>query len=333
MDNLSAAIETARVKLPNIRYSLDEPMKNHTSFKIGASLRAMFFPGNAKELVELCKLLHENEVTPLIFGNGTNLLADDSKPLGIIAIKTKAMDYVEQTGEEELTAGAGISLPKLAEFACELGLTGLEFAHGIPGSLGGAVSINAGAYGAEMRDVVYSTSALSLDVFSHSHAKTVKGIVATSKTYAAAYTPNTAGVYTVFNAEHDFSYRYSRFSESGDIVLASFIRLHRGDKARIKAKMDELYSRRRESQPLDLPSAGSTFKRPKEGYAAELIEQAGLKGFAIGGAMVSEKHAGFVVNMGSATYSDVMAVIEHVRSVVYERFGVELEQENKIVFG
>ena len=303
MDNISKAIESVKNELPAVKFRLDEPMKLHTSFKIGGPLRAMLFPQTTAELIHLCKLLHTNGVTPLIVGNGTNLLVDDSKPLEMIAVKTTEISDIKQTGKTEITAQAGASLSKLAVFAQECGLSGLEFAHGIPGSLGGAVAINAGAYGGEMKDVVFKTSAFNYD----------------------------AGVYTVEGGKHDFAYRRSRFSDSGDIILSSVMRLQSENKEIIAARMNELSKRRRESQPLETPSAGSTFKRPSESYAAALIEQVGLKGFSIGGAQVSAKHAGFVINTGGAVFTDVMKVIEHVKKTVFEKQGVVFELENKVI--
>ena len=303
MDNISSAVEAAGKKLTSIECRLDEPMKYHTSFGIGGPLRAMFFPQNKEDLASLCELLHMYEITPLIIGNGTNILADDSGSLEMVAVKTAGIDSVEQTGDTEITAGAGISLSSLAVFARECGLTGFEYAHGIPGSLGGAVSMNAGAYGREMKDVVKSTDAFS----------------------------NEAGIYTVKGAEHGFSYRRSIFTDISDIIISSVICLQKCSKKSIAAKMEELCAKRCESQPLELPNAGSTFKRPENGYAATLIEQAGLKGFTIGGAQVSSKHAGFVVNSGGATFKDIMAVIEHVRAAVFEKFGISLEPEIKII--
>ena len=305
MDDISKAIEAAKNKLPSIECRLGEPMKNHTSFMIGGPIRAMFIPKNAGELTELCALLDEYGIAPLIIGNGTNLLADDSGTLEMIAVKTTGIGGVSQTGEEELTAGAGISLSKLAVFACECGLSGLEFAHGIPGSLGGAVSMNAGAYGREMKNVADCTTAYR------------RG----------------SGIFAVKGAEHDFSYRRSRFSDTGEIIISSVLHLEKGDAKSINEKMNELQARRRGSQPLELPSAGSVFKRPEDGYAAALIEQAGLKGFSIGGARVSEKHSGFIVNRGGATFADVMAVIEYVREAVFKQCGIELETEIKIIRG
>jgi UDP-N-acetylmuramate dehydrogenase len=202
-----------------------------------------------------------------------------------------------------MTAESGILLSKLAVFALEHSLTGLEFAHGIPGTLGGAVSMNAGAYGGEMKDIVVKTTAVAPD----------------------------SQVFDVIGDAHGFSYRRSRFSEMNHVILSSVLKLDKGDPEVIKSRMDELSRKRRESQPLNLPSAGSTFKRPQGGYAAALIEQAGLKGYVFGGAMVSEKHAGFVVNRGNATFSDVMAVIDHVRETVLKQFSIELEPEVKII--
>ena len=303
MDSVSKAIEAVIAQLPHLEFRLGEPMKKHTSFRIGAPVRAMLFPKTTQEMAQLSGTLSRFGIVPLIFGNGTNLLVDDRKTLEMIAVKTTGVSEIVQTGETQITAAMGASLSRLAVFACECGLTGLEFAHGIPGSLGGAVSINAGAYGREMKDIVLSTDAIS----------------------------DVAGFYCVAGEEHGFSYRHSRFTDANDIVLSSTLLLQKSDEDKIKAKMGELAERRRESQPLDSLSAGSTFKRPKGGYAATLIEQAGLKGFSIGEAQVSEKHAGFVVNNGAATFGDVMAVIDHVRETVFARFGVELELENKIV--
>jgi UDP-N-acetylmuramate dehydrogenase len=277
-------------------------MKNHTSFKIGGPARAMFFPGSEEELRQLCAILIRSGAVPFILGNGTNLLADDA-PLNMLVVKTTGLCSVEQTGETEITAEAGVLLSSLAVFAREHALSGLEFAHGIPGTLGGAISINAGAYGGEMKDIIYSTKALAPE----------------------------ASLYTLTNAEHGFSYRHSRFSDTGGIALSSIIRLKKSDVGSIGAQMDELRTRRRKSQPLDIPSAGSTFKRPKKGYAATLIEQAGLKGFTIGGAQVSTMHSGFIVNRGGASFSDVMAVIGRVRETVLRCFGVDLEPEIKII--
>jgi UDP-N-acetylmuramate dehydrogenase len=226
----------------------------------------------------------------------------------MIAIKTHGcLNDITQTGDTnnaaEITAESGVLLSKLAVFALEHAFSGLEFAHGIPGTLGGAVTMNAGAYGGEMKDIVHKTTAVTQG----------------------------AHVYDVTGDSHGFSYRHSRYSDTEDIILSSVLQLKKGNPEEIKSRMDELSKKRRESQPLNMPSAGSTFKRPQGGYAAALIEQAGLKGYTVGEAMVSKKHAGFVVNLGSATFRDVMAVIDHVREMVLNQFGIELEPEVKII--
>jgi len=278
-------------------------LKNYTTFKIGGPVKLMYFPVSQTELTVVCKTLDGQGITPLILGNGSNILASDGE-LDIVVINTTKLTGISLNEERnEIMVEAGVLLSKLAVFAFENGLTGLEFAHGIPGTVGGAVVMNAGAYGGEMKDIVISTTAYNKDL----------------------------GIHALTAAENEFAYRHSRFSDSSDIVLSAVIRLQKGDKNAIKQKMDELSLKRRESQPLDLPSGGSTFKRPKEGYAAALIEQAGLKGFSIGGASVSQKHSGFIVNNGNATFSDVMAVIEHVQKEVLNKFFIELEPEIKIV--
>jgi UDP-N-acetylmuramate dehydrogenase len=303
MSDVSAVFEAVRKQLPEIEYRLDEPLKNHTSFKIGGNVKAMFFPRTQEDVIKLCRVLYECGDRPFVLGNGTNILAEDGR-LDMIVLKTHGcLTAARQTGDTEMTAESGILLSKLAVFALEHSLTGLEFAHGIPGTLGGAVSMNAGAYGGEMKDIVVKTTAVAPD----------------------------SQVFDVIGDAHGFSYRRSRFSEMNHVILSSVLKLDKGDPEVIKSRMDELSRKRRESQPLNLPSAGSTFKRPQGGYAAALIEQAGLKGYVFGGAMVSEKHAGFVVNRGNATFSDVMAVIDHVRETVLKQFSIELEPEVKII--
>lgn len=303
MNHISAVFETIRKQLPEIEYRLDEPMKNHTSFKIGGNVTAMFFPKSQEAVIELTRILNMNGVRTLVIGNGSNILAQDG-PIDLVVIKTHGgLGGIKITGDTDITAESGVLLSKLAVFAMEQGLTGLEFAHGIPGTLGGAIFMNAGAYGGEMKDVVIKTTALT----------------------------QAASVYDILGAEHDFAYRHSCFSDTGHIILSTLVRLTKGNTSEIKSRMEELSQKRRGSQPLNLPSAGSTFKRPKGGYAAALIDEAGLKGFAIGGAMVSEKHAGFVVNRGDATFSDVMGVMEHVRETVLKHSGIVLEPEVKII--
>lgn len=303
MDYISDAFEAIREQLPEIKYRTGESMKNHTSFKIGGNVTAMFFPVTQNEVVTLMKTLHGFGIRPLIIGNGTNLLAEDGS-LDFLVMKTYGgLNGIKLTDDAEITAESGVLLSKLASFALEHSLTGLEFAHGIPGTLGGAVSMNAGAYGGEMKNAVIKTTALTPD----------------------------AAHFDINSDAHEFSNRHSRFSDSGDMILSSVLKLANGDSKEIKGQMDMLAKKRRESQPLNLPSAGSIFKRPKEGYAAALIEQAGLKGYTAGGAMVSDKHAGFIVNRGGATFKDVMDIIDHIRETVMRQFGIELEPEVKII--
>lgn len=291
--------------LPDLKWAADEPMAKHTSFRIGGPAKRMAFPKTREQLVVLMGFLQDAGVKPLLIGNGTNLLVAD-KGLDTVVIDTSAeLSHIELTHEGEIAADAGVSLAKLALFAWKNGLTGLEFAHGIPGSLGGAVSMNAGAYGGEMKDVVVSTRYLDHDL----------------------------NLCEVVGAAHDFGYRHSVFSDTDCVVLGSTLALTPGDPAEIRARMLDLSERRRSRQPLDLPSAGSTFKRPAGGYAAALIDAAGLKGYAVGGAQVSEKHAGFVVNRGGATFDDVLRLMDHIRSEVLRTSGVELEPEVKIIRG
>lgn len=288
--------------LPDLEWVCDEPMAKHTSFRIGGPARRMAFPKTREQLVVLAGLLQEAGIEPLLLGNGTNLLVAD-EGLDTVVINTSAqLSRVEQTGECELTADAGVSLCQLALFAWKQGLAGLAFAHGIPGTLGGGVVMNAGAYGGELKDVIADVTALYPD-----------------------------GVRTLTADEMGFSYRHSAFSSGEGIVLGAKLKLEPGDPNAIKAKMDELMARRKASQPLEFPSAGSTFKRPPGHYAGPLIESCGLKGARIGGAEVSCKHAGFVVNAGGATCADVLALMEKVQKTVFNTYGVLLEPEVKIV--
>jgi len=294
------------INLPDLTVLLNEPIKNHTTLGIGGPAKAMYFPQTVSCMVQLLEKLHEQGTAPFIMGNGSNLLVVD-KPLDITVINTKKLQNIEMTeavnNNYEITADSGVLLSELAVFAQKHGLEGLEFAHGIPGTLGGAVLMNAGAYDGEMKDVVHSTRAYNEE----------------------------NGEYTLTQAEHEFSYRSSFFAYSGDVILSSTIKLKKGDKDVIAEKMKNLAKRRRESQPLDKKSAGSTFKRPKTGFAAALIEQAGLKGYTIGGAQVSSMHAGFIINTGNATFDDFCKIIEHVQQTVLKQTGVELEPEIKIL--
>ena len=305
MNQLDPVVRRLREQLPALTILENEPMRAHCSFRIGGPARALAQPSSAEETAALCRILRDAGVTPLIIGNGTNLLVTDAELNRIVIQMGDNMAEAGQTGPDTLQAGCGIPLARLAQTALACGLGGMEFAHGIPGSLGGAVSMNAGAYGGEMKDIVVTTQ----------------------------YLDESLEVREVHGAAHDFGYRHSRFSDTGAVILASTLRLKPGDPAAIRARMAELSEKRRASQPLELPSAGSTFKRPVGGYAAALIEQAGLKGYTVGGAQVSEKHAGFVVNRGGATFDDVLHLIDHIRAEVLRTSGIELETEVKIIRG
>lgn len=298
-------IGSVRARLPHLRMLINEPMSAHCSFRIGGRVRAMAMPASAEETALICRLLARAGQTPLVIGNGTNLLVADGE-LDLFVIKMdEGMAQIEPDGADGLRAGCGIPLARLAQKAQSLGLSGLAFAHGIPGTLGGAVSMNAGAYGGEMKDVVRATRYLGEDFVIHERS----------------------------GAEQGFAYRHSAFSDSGDIILESVLALAPGDPAEIQAEMRTLSEKRRAAQPLDVPSAGSTFKRPEGHFAAALIDAAGLKGFAVGGAQVSPKHAGFVVNRGGATFDDVQRLIAHIQETVFRDTGIRLEPEVKIIRG
>ena len=290
--------------LPDLKVVSDEPMSRHTSFRVGGPARRMAFPERGEQMVLLMSLAKECGARPLVIGNGTNLLVTD-EGLDRLVIDTSGMAKIELNEEPcALRAEAGVSLARLADFACKRGLTGLEFAHGIPGTVGGAVCMNAGAYDGEMKQVIESVFVLFPE----------------------------EGVKVLSGEEMDFSYRHSLLSEHPEaVVLSATFRLSSGDPETIREKMRELMTRRKTSQPLEYPSAGSTFKRPTGYFAGTLIDQCGLKGLTVGGAQVSEKHAGFVINRGGATFADVMGVITKVQERVLTEKGVQLEPEVKII--
>lgn len=296
-------IDDIRAALPGLELFENEPMSAHCSFRIGGPARLMCCPGTAEEAAALLRLLHESGAPFELMGNGTNLLVPDEGLDKVVVRLGEAMSEAISLGDGHIRAGAGITLAKLAAFAANEGLSGLEFAHGIPGSLGGAVFMNAGAYGGEMKDVLESVEYADTD-----------GVVRSDPA-----------------SELGLSYRHSAFEGTKRLVTAATVRLAPKEPEEIKARMRELMEKRRASQPLDVPSAGSTFKRPVGGYAAALIDEAGLKGFAIGGAQVSEKHAGFVVNRGGASFEDVIRLMEHIKKTVYDRSGIMLEPEVRIL--
>ena len=298
-------ISDIRSALPGLELHENEPMSAHCSFRIGGPARLMACPASGEEAAALLRLLREADAPVELMGKGTNLLVADEGLDAVVVRIGEAMSGAELLPGDRVRAGAGISLAKLAVFAAEAGLSGLEFAHGIPGSLGGAVFMNAGAYGGEMKDVLESAELALPD-------GTVSEVPA---------------------PELELTYRRSALEGSGRLVTAATVKLAPAEPETIRGRMRELMEKRRASQPLDQPSAGSTFKRPVGGYAAALIDQAGLKGFAIGGAQVSEKHAGFVINRGGATFDDVVQLMEHIQKTVFEKSGVRLEPEVRILKG
>ena len=296
----STLAKELRAAFPTLPLLENEPMAARCSFRIGGPAEVFAEPESEKTLCALWRWLRAHDVPVTVVGNGTNLLVHDEGVRGVVLHLGEAFSEVRRDGER-LYAGAGVTLAHLATVAKDEGLAGLEFAHGIPGSLGGAIVMNAGAYGGEMRDVVTSVCYLNKN-----------GEI--DETW-----------------EPGFGYRQSRFAGRGELVLGANFRLTPGDPAAIHERMMERWAKRSASQPLDKPSAGSTFKRPDAGYAAAYIEQAGLKGFTIGGAQVSAKHAGFVINLGSATFADVTALMAHIQDTVQEQFGVRLEPEVRII--
>lgn len=291
------------LQMADIDLKQGEPMCRHTTFQIGGPVAVMAFPNSPEQVGEILKIARRYEITPMILGAGSNILApDEGLDTVVIELRT-AMNRVEERSKGEFEAQAGAAMARLATFAMERGYTGLEFAHGIPGTVGGGVYMNAGAYGGEMCQVVTGVTAM-----------------------------DRAGNLLDIPADKlDLSYRHSRFMNEDLVILSVRVKLEKGDREEIRAKMSELMTRRRTSQPLELPSAGSTFKRPATGYAAAMIEAAGLKGLCVGDAQVSEKHAGFVVNRGRATCKDVLRLMEQVQDRVEQDTGVRLEPEVRIL--
>lgn len=310
MERLKQALSAA-----GIAYKENEPLSAHCTFRIGGPADVFILPENEAQLCAAIKLAKEANVKYYLLGNGSNILFEDAGYHGVV-IDTTALKMgigiLENvchpgaaSGEvyDAVAAGAGLKLSALCAAALKNGLTGLEFAYGIPGTVGGAVYMNAGAYGGEMKDVLDKVTYL-----------TQEGQIVTEEA-----------------AKLDLAYRHSIFEENGGCILSAQFHLKRGDPEAIRARMNELMAKRVEKQPLDKPSAGSTFKRPAGAFAAALIDQCGLRGYRHGGAAVSDKHCGFVVNLGGATCSDVLALCDEVRAIVKEKTGYDLEKEIRVV--
>lgn len=305
MTNWNVLYDCLRAAAPELELRRDEPMNRHTSFKVGGPAALMALPCSEGEAKAVVKTTNELGIQPFFLGNGSNLLVSDRGTDRFVVKLSGRLEWgdVREVNRELVNWGGG-SLSRLAAAALDRGLSGLEFAQGIPGSVGGGVYMNAGAYGGEIRQVVSSVTALDVD-------GTVRDFTA---------------------QECGFGYRKSVFSENRMLILKVRFALTQGDRAEIKAKMDDFAARRREKQPLEYPSAGSTFKRPapvdgQPVYAAALIQQCGLKGLTVGGAQVSEKHAGFVINRGGAACDDIVKLMAQVRERVFQETGITLEPE------
>ena len=302
MDRFTSLIQQLKQTVPGLELRENEPMKSHTTFRIGGPARLMALPKNRQEAIAAVRAARVLGIAPFFLGNGSDLLVSDQGYDGFI-LKTAGLDGLEST-EGGLRAESGLLLARVANAALDLGLTGLEFAHGIPGSLGGGVSMNAGAYGGELVQVLT----------------------------AVTFLDGQGDVQTLPARECQLTYRHSLFSDHPEyLILAAQFALIPGDQGVIKARMEELIQKRREKQPLELPSAGSTFKRPEGHFAAALIQECGLKGVGIGGAQVSEKHSGFVVNRGGATADDVRRLMSLIQETVLRETGVVLEPEVKFL--
>ena len=288
--------------LSGLELRLNEPMERHTSLRIGGAAEVMAFPKTEEELAELLKLSALLDCKCAILGAGTNVLAPDEGVSGLVICLKDCLNGMEKLSGTRIRVMAGVTMSRAAVFAANLGLSGLEFAHGIPGTIGGGVYMNAGAYGGEICQICHRVEVMNRQ----------------------------GNTRWLSNAEMEFSYRHSVLETTEDIVICAEFNLTPDQPEEIKARMKELIGKRSASQPLDLPSAGSAFKRPVGGYAAALIDQAGLKGFRVGNAGISEKHAGFAVNLGGATAKDMKELLQTVSDRVFAQSGIRLEPEIRI---
>ncbi len=281
---------------------VNEPMSKHTTFRIGGRADMLIYPTKRRELIDLIQICKEENIELAIIGNGSNVLVSDKGIRGLV-IMTDRLNRITFREDGTVEAWAGAPLARVANLAKNYSLTGMEFAFGIPGSVGGAVYMNAGAYNRQMAGIVEETEYITPD----------------------------GEIKTIYGDEHKFGYRTSFFKENGGIIIRTVMRLSEGNSEDIVAKMQEYTTARNEKQPLDKPSAGSVFKRPEGYFAGKLIEDAGLKGVSVGGAMVSPKHAGFIVNTGVATCKDVLTLIAKIKEEVFNKFGVQLQEEIQFI--
>ena len=290
------------VLFPKMSICFEEPLSKHTSFRIGGPAEAMAFPKNREELAELLNKSCLWDRKPVILGAGTNVLAPDEGMKGLIICLKDCLDGMERVDGTSIRVMAGVTMARAAVFAANQGLSGLEFAHGIPGTIGGGVYMNAGAYGGELGSLCREVELMDREGKTH----------------------------VLTHEQMDFSYRHSCLEETDWIVVSALLSLEPGKEETIRARMKELQAKRLASQPLNYPSAGSAFKRPQGGYAAALIDQAGLKGFRVGDAAISEKHGGFAVNLGKATAEDMKTLLKEVSEKVEAQSGIHLEPEIRV---
>lgn len=286
----------------NIKYLESEPMKLHTTFKVGGNAPVVVFPKSEDEISAVVKCCKENEIRAFPLGKGSNLLVSDSGINACVICMGEDFSEIKLIDDETIFAESGASLTKVCRFALQNSLEGLEFAFGIPGSCGGAAFMNAGAYGGEMKNVLYKCD--------HVDENGEKG--------------------NLQNDDLNLSYRHSAYYDNGCIITGVYLKLKKGNPEEIKAKMDDFLQRRKDKQPLEYPSAGSTFKRPEGYFAGALIEECNLKGATVGGAQISEKHAGFVINIGGATCNDILELCRVCSETVLREKGVKLEMEVRV---
>lgn len=286
----------------NIQFLENESLKKHTTFKVGGNADFIAMPQDRQQAVKLLKFVKENDIKHYILGRGSNVIFRDNGFKGVV-IKTANMQQIKYTDETTVFAGAGVPMNVLCKSLQEHSLEGLEFCYGIPGNVGGGLYMNAGAYGGEISNAVCKVE----------------------------YIDENCEVKTINVKDCDFAYRHSVFQSKDWFITGCTFKLKKGDKEKILEFMEDIMQRRIDKQPLDKPSAGSSFKRPAGYFAAALIEQCGLKGCSVGGAQVSEKHSGFIINKGDATCSDIVSLAEHVEKVVFEKTGVAIEKEMIIV--